>query len=245
MKTKLSVNLNKVALLRNQRDLLYPSVTNIARIVIAAGAEGITVHPRPDERHIRPSDVRDLSGLLKSEYNNKVEFNIEGYPTNAFLELVREVKPTQVTLVPDAPDQRTSDHGWDISTEREFLQSVVAQIHETGARVSLFIDAESEEIPQVSNIRAERIELYTEPYARAYATGDFEDELDRYSATAQAAVELGIGVNAGHDLTLDNLPPFKQRIPMLAEVSIGHAITADALVLGFTAAVKAYKAALA
>ncbi len=245
MKTKLSVNLNKVALLRNQRDLLYPSVTNVARIVIAAGAEGITVHPRPDERHIRPSDVRDLSGLLKSEYNNKVEFNIEGYPTNAFLELVREVKPTQVTLVPDAPDQRTSDHGWDISTERELLQSVVAQIHETGARVSLFIDAESEEIPQVSNIRAERIELYTEPYARAYATGDFEDELDRYSATAQAAVELGIGVNAGHDLTLDNLPPFKQRIPMLAEVSIGHAITADALVLGFTAAVKAYKAALA
>ena len=245
MKTKLSVNLNKVALLRNQRDLLYPSVTNVARLVIAAGAEGITVHPRPDERHIRPSDVRDLSGLLKSEYNNKVEFNIEGYPTIAFLELVREVKPTQVTLVPDAPDQRTSDHGWDISTEREFLQSVVAQIHETGARVSLFIDAESEEIPQVSNIRAERIELYTEPYARAYATGDFEDELDRYSATAQAAVELGIGVNAGHDLTLDNLPPFKQRIPMLAEVSIGHAITADALVLGFTAAVKAYKAALA
>ena len=244
MKTKLSVNLNKVALLRNQRDLPYPSVTHFARIVIAAGAEGITVHPRPDERHIRPSDVRDLNRLLKSEYNNTVEFNIEGYPSKEFLELVREVKPTQVTLVPDAPDQRTSDHGWNISTEREFLQAVVAQIHEIGARVSLFIDAGSEEIAQVSNIGAERIELYTEPYARAYASGKYEDTLNHYSATAQAAVKLGIGVNAGHDLTLDNLPPFKQRIPMIAEVSIGHALTADALEYGFTEAVKAYKAAL-
>ena len=245
MKTKLSVNLNKIALLRNQRDLHYPSVTNIARIAIAAGAEGITVHPRPDERHIRPSDVRELNSLLKSEYNDKVEFNIEGYPTKAFLELVREVKPTQVTLVPDAPDQRTSDHGWNTSVEGERLQSVVAHIHETGARVSLFIDADAEEIPQVSRIGAERIELYTEPYARAYAKAAFEDELDRYSATAQAAVELDIGVNAGHDLTLDNLPPFKQRIPMLAEVSIGHAITADALECGFPAAVNAYRAAVA
>ncbi len=245
VKTKLSVNLNKVALLRNQRDLPYPSVTQFARIVIAAGANGITVHPQPDERHIRPSDVRDLSCLLKWEYNNRIEFNIEGYPTKTFLELVREVRPTQVTLVPDAPDQRTSDHGWDISTTRELLQASVAQIHEMGARVSLFIDAGSDEMLEVRNLKAERIELYTEPYARAYLTGDFEDQLARYVATAQAAIELDIGINAGHDLTLDNLPAFKQRIPALAEVSIGHAITADALELGFSAAVKAYKTALA
>ena len=245
MKTNLSVNLNKVALLRNQRDFNYPSVTNVARLVIAAGAEGITVHPRPDERHIKPSDVRDLSNLLNSEYHNKIEFNIEGYPSNAFLDLVREVKPTQVTLVPDSPEQRTSDHGWNISNEREFLQAVVTQIHKTGARVSLFIDAEPDLIPHVSKVSAERIELYTGPYAMAYASGEFEVKLHRYSATAQAAADLGIRVNAGHDLTLDNLPPFKQSIPFLSEVSIGHAITADALEFGFPAAVKAYKTALA
>ena len=245
MKTKLSVNLNKVALLRNQRDLSYPSVIKIARMAITAGAEGITVHPRPDQRHIRPSDVRDLSCLLKTEYNDEVEFNIEGYPTEDFLVLMSEVEPTQVTLVPDAPDQRTSDHGWDLMTDGTRLKSIVAGLTATGTRVSLFVDPDAEVIPEVCSIGAQRIELYTEPYAKAYAKKEYERELDCYSAAAQAAAEHHLGVNAGHDLTLDNLPPFKKRIPMLAEVSIGHAITADALECGFPAAVRAYLAAIA
>lgn len=245
MTTKLSVNLNKVALLRNQRDLTYPSVTGIAELVIAAGAHGITVHPRPDQRHIRPSDVRDLAALLDERYGDSIEFNIEGYPTDEFLALVREVRPTQVTLVPDAPDQRTSDHGWDVAASRALLERVIAALHEAKIRVSLFLDPEPDAVLDVAGVGADRIELYTEPYARAFAAKDFEAVLARYAATAKAAVEAGLGINAGHDLTAENLPPFKARVAALAEVSIGHAITADALKIGFPAAVRSYLDAIA
>ena len=240
MKTKLSINLNKVALLRNQRDLSYTSVTHIASLAIEAGADGITVHPRPDQRHTRPSDVRDLGTLLTTEFENKIEFNIEGYPTEDFLGLVSEVQPTQVTLVPDAPDQKTSDHGWDLSTDGKWLKAIVSTIAAAGSRVSLFVDPEVEAVSRVADIGAQRIELYTEPYASAYAKSDYEGELDRYATAARVAVKSGLGVNAGHDLTLENLPAFKKRIPMLAEVSIGHAITSDALEVGFPAAVRSY-----
>ncbi len=245
MKTKLSVNLNKVALLRNQRDLTYPSVTGIAELAIAAGAHGITVHPRPDQRHIRPGDVRDLAALLRARHADAVEFNIEGYPTDDFVALVREVRPTQVTLVPDAPDQRTSDHGWNVAAQRDLLTRVIATLHADGARVSLFLDPEPAAVADVAGVGADRIELYTEPYARAFAAGDFDGVLDGYAATAQAAIDAGLGVNAGHDLTAENLPAFKARVPGLAEVSIGHAITADALRIGFPAAVRAYLEAIA
>ena len=240
MKTKLSINLNKVALLRNQRDLSYPSVTHIASLAIEAGADGITVHPRPDQRHTRLSDVRDLGTLLTTEFENKIEFNVEGYPTEDFLGLVSEVQPTQVTLVPDAPDQKTSDHGWDLSSDGKWLREIVSTITAAGSRVSLFIDPEVEAVSRVADIGAQRIELYTEPDASAYTKSDYEGELDRYATAAKVAAESGLGVNAGHDLTLENLPAFKKRIPMLAEVSIGHAITSDALVVGFPAAVKSY-----
>jgi pyridoxine 5-phosphate synthase len=245
MTTKLSVNLNKVALLRNQRDLTYPSVTGIAELVIAAGAHGITVHPRPDQRHIRPGDVRELGALIAERFADTIEFNIEGYPTDEFLALVADVKPTQVTLVPDAPDQRTSDHGWDVAANRSVLQPVIATLRNGGARVSLFLDPEPAAVEAVASVGADRIELYTEPYARAFTAGDFDAALERYATTAQAAVEAGLGINAGHDLTAENLPAFKARVPNLAEVSIGHAITADALTIGFAAAVQRYLDAVA
>src|SRR5690606_16730258 len=170
--TKLSVNLNKVALLRKQRDVGYPSVTETARLVIAAGAHGITVHPRPDERHIRRSDVHDLAALLRNEYAGRIEFNIEGNPTEAFLELLLDVRPDQATLVPDAPDQRTSDHGWDFEADGERLKPIVARLKNAGIRVSLFVDPEIDAVRGAAEAGADRIELYTEPYAAAYARGE-------------------------------------------------------------------------
>jgi len=242
--TKLSVNLNKVALLRNQRDVGYPSVTETARLVIAAGAHGITVHPRPDERHIRRSDVHDLAALLRNEYAGRIEFNIEGNPTEAFLELLFDVRPDQATLVPDAPDQRTSDHGWDFEADGERLKPIVARLKNAGIRVSLFVDPEIDAVRGAAEAGADRIELYTEPYAAAYARGEYLDVLHTYAECAREAARLGLGVNAGHDLNLDNLPRLRDALPMLAEVSIGHAITADALRIGFPGAVEAYLAAL-
>ena len=244
METKLSVNLNKVALLRNQRDLTYPSVTGIAELVIGAGADGITVHPRPDERHIRRSDVRDLGELLRARHA-AIELNIEGYPSADWLDLVLEMGPAQATLVPDSPEQRTSDHGWDLETDGNLLAPIIRDLRAAGIRVSLFVDPGADAIPAVKATGADRIELYTEPYARAFAAGDYAQILASYAATAQAAADAGLGVNAGHDLNLDNLPAFGRAIPMLAEVSIGHAITADALRMGFPAAVRAYLAAIA
>lgn len=241
---KLSVNLNKVALLRNQRDVGYPSVLDAARMVVAAGAHGITVHPRPDERHIRRADVRELAALLRDELDPAIEYNIEGYPSAAYIELVREVRPTQATLVPDAPDQRTSDHGWDVAREAKRLAALIDELKSAGARVSLFMDPDADAMAQAAKVGADRIELYTGPYAHAFGTSAGEQMLARYVEAAKAAARAGLGVNAGHDLNLDNLPAFCHAVPELAEVSIGHAITADALRLGFPAAVEAYLRAI-
>ena len=242
--TKLSVNLNKVALLRNQRDVGYPSVLETARTVIAAGAQGLTVHPRPDERHIRRSDVPALATLIGAELPDGIEFNVEGYPTADFIALIQEVRPDQVTLVPDAPDQRTSDHGWDLAVQKDFLREIIAELKSSGARVCLFMDAEPGEMTRVAGAGADRIELYTGPYAEAFESGEAAPLLKRYAESADAATAAGLGVNAGHDLSLDNLPDFRRALPKLAEVSIGHAITADALRIGFPAAVEAYLRAL-
>ncbi len=240
MNTALSVNLNKIALLRNQRDLTYPSVTGFARMILAAGAAGITVHPRPDERHIRRSDVQELAVLLARGEFPGAELNIEGYPAEGFLRLVENVRPDQVTLVPDAPDQRTSDHGWDFQRHGDFLPPVIARIQAAGPRVSLFIDGQAQAATAAAATGAQRIELYTEPYAAAYAMGNFNSVLAEFAATARRATDLGLGVNAGHDLSLDNLRNFLAAVPGVLEVSIGHAITAEALDMGMTAAVKAY-----
>ena len=244
IETKLSVNLNKVALLRNQRDVGYPSVLEMARMVVAAGAHGLTVHPRPDERHIRKSDVPALAALMTSDLPKDIEFNVEGYPTPDFIALIREIRPDQVTLVPDAPDQRTSDHGWDLVRQKSFLQEVIGDLKETGARVCIFMDPEPAEMAEASGAGADRVELYTGPYAEAFEAGDAAPLLKRYADAAEAADAAGLGINAGHDLTLDNLPAFRRALPMLAEVSIGHAITADALRIGFPAAIEAYLRAL-
>jgi pyridoxine 5-phosphate synthase len=244
IETKLSVNLNKVALLRNQREVGYPNVLEAARLVVHAGAHGVTVHPRPDERHIRLADVTELAALIRDEFAPAIEYNIEGYPTPEFIALIREVRPDQVTLVPDAPDQRTSDHGWDLARDGARLAPIIAQLRASGARVSLFLDPEPAQVAGVRQAGADRIELYTGPYAHAFGGPSAKALLERYVRTAEAAAGAGLGINAGHDLNLDNLPTFAHAIPQLAEVSIGHAITADALRIGFPAAVEAYLRAL-
>jgi pyridoxine 5-phosphate synthase len=244
--THLSVNLNAVAQLRNRRDLPWPSVTGIARVVLDAGAVGVTVHPRPDERHIRRTDVFELAEMLRADYP-AVEFNIEGYPSDAFLDLIEEVNPQQVTLVPDEPGQATSDHGWDFRGKGNFLTSVVQKLKAPGRRVSLFCDpdAGAEGIGYAKATGAERVELYTGPYGGCYDDPErAARELEALTETARAAHAAGLGVNAGHDLTLDNLPAFVAAVPGVAEVSIGHGITADALLMGFAEAVRRYKAVL-
>lgn len=232
--TNLSVNLNKVALVRNTRNLEIPSVTKAAKICIEAGAHGITVHPRPDQRHIRPGDVYDLAKMLT------VEFNIEGNPFQPpFMDIVREVKPTQCTLVPDAPDTFTSDRGWDLATDASRLVPIVDELKKLGIRVSLFMDADSPDLQQAKDLGADRVELYTEPYAAAFEKGDVEAVFQKYVTAAQTAQNCGLGVNAGHDLNLENLGKFCS-IPNILEVSIGHALIADALEMGLSSAVKAY-----
>ncbi len=242
--TKLSVNLNKVALLRNQRTVGYPSVIGTARTVIEAGAHGITVHPRPDERHIRRSDVFELSQMLSEVTGGAVEFNVEGNPTPEFLALVGKVRPDQVTLVPDEPHAVTSDHGWDIAANEDLLTRVVGELKDQGMRVSLFVDAEPEVVALAREVGADRVELYTEPYAAAFGTMAEARELGRCIAAAEAARKHGLGLNAGHDLTRDNLPKLVAGLPWLLEVSIGHALAADALQMGYSAAVKGYLKAL-
>lgn len=245
--TALSVNLNKIALIRNSRTIGIPSVVQAGEVCIQAGAYGLTVHPRPDERHIRRHDVYDLAELLIS--HPTIEFNIEGNPLeDGFMEIVRDVKPNQVTLVPDDPNQFTSDHGWDIAKYGETLIPIVNEIQDLGARVSLFMDPDSEQIRLIKTLgildgpTETRIELYTEPYATASRDGT-EEQLatlhTSYAVAAKVAKECGLGVNAGHDLNLVNLPQFL-RIPNILEVSIGHALTADALFMGLGTAVKAY-----
>ncbi len=236
--TKLSVNLNKVALVRNTRPLGIPSVTKMARIALNAGAAGLTVHPRPDGRHIRPHDVRELAELLR--FYPEREFNIEGNPFHNVMALVEEVRPHQCTLVPDDPDAPTSDHGWDLARDGERLRPVIAHLHALDVRVSLFMDPDPQAMERAREIGADRVELYTEPYAREHGTASQADSLQRYADTARAARRAGLGVNAGHDLNLDNLDDFLAGVPGVLEVSIGHALTADALEMGMGAAVRAY-----
>ncbi|MDJ0707845.1 MAG: pyridoxine 5'-phosphate synthase [Leptolyngbyaceae cyanobacterium MO_188.B28] len=240
--THLSVNLNKIALVRNSRTIGIPSVLWAAETCIEAGAHGLTVHPRPDERHIRRSDVYELAELLKA--HPSIEFNIEGNPLEPpFMEIVRDVQPTQATLVPDDPKQFTSDHGWNIQKDGAKLKSIITDLQSIGARVSLFMDPDPDQIRQIKSLdvtnEAARIELYTEPYATAFRENRADDVFSQYAEAAKIAEEEGLGVNAGHDLNLENLPQFLS-IPNILEVSIGHALTADALKLGLYNAVQAY-----
>ncbi len=241
--TALSVNLNKVAWVRNTRHLAIPSLTRAANLCLQAGASGITVHPRPDERHIRVDDVRDLAAVLQSWPDR--EFNIEGNPFHNLMDCLgdlvqRKLPVHQVTFVPDAHGQFTSDHGWSFPQDAQRLQPVIAQAKVLGVRVSIFMDAEPEQMAAAKEVGADRIELYTEPYAAAWGTPTQEAQLQRFAAAAQAAHAAGLGVNAGHDLNLANLAAFVRTVPGVAEVSIGHALIADALELGYAAAVRAY-----
>lgn len=231
--TKLSVNINKIATLRNARGGNNPDVVRVALDCERFGAQGITVHPRPDERHIRHQDVFDLRPQLSTE------FNIEGYPSEDFCNLVIKVKPAQVTLVPDAPDQLTSNHGWDTKNNIEFLTPIVKRFKDAGIRVSIFIDPDKEMADYAKQIGADRVELYTEPYASQYAT-DREKAIAPFIETARHCREIGLGLNAGHDLSLQNLAYFHACIPWVDEVSIGHALICDALYLGLRETIKEY-----
>jgi pyridoxine 5-phosphate synthase len=237
-RTALSVNVNKVALVRNTRHLGIPSVERAALLCLQAGAQGITIHPRPDERHIRASDVPTLAALVQQWPGR--EFNIEGNPFHNLMDFIRQVRPHQATFVPDGESQFTSDHGWNLAQDAQRLRPVVDECHQLGVRVSLFMDADPAQMAAAKALGADRIELYTEPYAAAWGTPQQATELARYRATAQAALDVGLGVNAGHDLNLHNLGAFVRDVPGVQEVSIGHALIADALELGYTAAVQAY-----
>jgi pyridoxine 5-phosphate synthase len=236
--TRLSVNLNKVALLRNSRTLGIPSVTWAARVALDAGAHGITVHPRPDGRHIRAHDVFELAALLKSE--GAAEFNIEGNPAHSMLELVRAVRPRQCTLVPDEAAALTSDHGWNLPQDGGHLGPVITELKALGVRVSLFMDPVPEQMAAASALGADRVELYTEPYARAFGTPAEDAVLKTYAQAARTAATEGLGVNAGHDLSQLNLARFLASVPGVLEVSIGHALISDALETGLAAAVHGY-----
>lgn len=235
--TKLSVNINKVATLRNARGENNPDVEKFATDCEASGADGITVHPRPDERHIRRDDVFKLRPLIKTE------FNIEGYPSPEFMDLVLKVKPEQVTLVPDEPGQLTSNSGWDVGKHLEFLTEIVEKLRDAGIRTSIFTDTDPENIRLAAKAGADRVELYTKPYADHY-DDDREEAVAPFIAASRAAHACGIGVNAGHDLSLKNLRYFFEEVPYLNEVSIGHALISDALYLGLDATIKAYKECL-
>jgi pyridoxine 5-phosphate synthase len=247
--TALSVNLNKIALLRNSRPGNHPDVVAHGAVCLDAGAGGITVHPRPDRRHIREEDVRALAALVAARPGR--EFNIEGNPFApaapgypGLLALLEEVRPHQCTLVPDAATQLTSDHGFDLRRDGEALRPVLARCRELGVRVSLFLDPDPDQIARAAELGAARIELYTGPYAAAWAVGRGSAELERYRAAAARAGALGLGVNAGHDLNLDNLGAFARAIPGLLEVSIGHALIVDAIAMGLDRAVRAYRGCL-
>ncbi|MGH7179306.1 MAG: pyridoxine 5'-phosphate synthase [Tepidisphaeraceae bacterium] len=240
--TRLSVNLNKVATLRNTRPLNIPSVTRAAGICLHAGAHGITVHPRPDQRHVRPSDVHELALLMK-EFPG-AEFNIEGNPFQKYMHFARDLHPAQCTLVPDEEGQSTSDHGWDLHRDGERLRPVVEELRALGCRVSLFMDAAVDAMKLARQVGADRVELYTEPYASAFMRGAGKESAATFAAAARAAVDEGLGVNAGHDLNLANLPALLDAAPQILEVSIGHALIADALDMGLGATVKAYLATI-
>jgi pyridoxine 5-phosphate synthase len=235
---KLSVNLNKVAVLRNSRGGELPSVLKAARTAIAAGCHGITVHPRPDARHIRPTDVLELARMLT------VEFNIEGYPGPEFLDLVCRVRPTQCTLVPDPPGVLTSNAGWDLASHNDWLREVLKRLRDNRIRTSLFVEADVAQVPRASALGADRVELFTGSYARMFGTEQGKRILELHRAAGRVAREEGLGLNAGHDLNLENIPTYVKAVKGLAEVSIGHALISDALYMGLTRAVKAYLRAL-
>ena len=241
-RTALSVNVNKVALVRNTRHLGIPSVVRAAQLCLQAGAQGITVHPRPDERHIRSQDVFELASLLKDWPGR--EYNIEGNPSQNLMDFIRQVRPQQATFVPDSEDQFTSDHGWSFPQDAERLAPLVAECKALGVRVSLFMDPVPEQMAAARAVGADRVELYTEPYAAAWGTPQQAAQIQRYAAAAQAALDVGLGVNAGHDLSRDNLTAFVREVPGVMEVSIGHALIADALELGYAATVSAYLACI-
>ncbi len=253
--TALSVNVNKVALLRNTRHIGIPSVVHAAALCLQAGAAGITVHPRPDERHIRAADVPELAALLRDW--PRAEYNIEGNPLHNLMDFVRALssqgmRPQQATFVPDAEGQFTSDHGWDLDADGERIRPLIAECRALGVRVSLFMDPRPEAMAAARALGADRVELYTEPYAAAFsaaqAGGDaaaVEQQLQRFAAAARAAQAAGLGVNAGHDLNRDNLPAFLRAVPGVLEVSIGHALIADALELGLPETVRAYQRCIA
>lgn len=263
--TALSVNINKVALLRNSRHLIIPEVPRAARVCLDAGAQGVTVHPRPDERHIRGSDVYTIAEVLR-DHLSKAEFNIEGNPfdeNGLFLELVREVRPAQCTLVPDSPDQPTSDHGFDIAADGARLKPVIAGLRALGIRISVFMDADNlEGIRALADLGANRIELYTEPYAAAFeaartialstaatptgssAESKLDQSVEEFARAARTAAEVGLGINAGHDLSLENLPRFLNHVPNVLEVSIGHALIGEAIFRGLEQTVRDYLAVI-
>ena len=234
---KLSVNVNKIATLRNARGGNLPNVVQAAQTCIEAGCHGITVHPRPDERHIRYQDVYDLQAMLTGQ---DVDFNIEGYPSPELLDLVCEVRPTQCTLVPDAPDVLTSDQGWNLQADVEWVRLVLERLHGNGVRTSLFLDPDTDQVRRAKDIGTDRIELYTERYARLFSTPERDEVFEEYRQAALAAQEVGLNLNAGHDLNLDNLSHFTEKVPGLLEVSIGHALICDALYMGLRPAVRAY-----
>ncbi|MGY6708957.1 MAG: pyridoxine 5'-phosphate synthase [Rhizobiaceae bacterium] len=246
MPAKLSVNLNAIALLRNRRDLPWPSVTGLGRIALAAGAHGLTVHPRPDQRHTRFSDLPEIRALIDDEFP-QAEFNVEGYPTGDFLALAEAADPEQITLVPDDPEQPTSDHGWDFVANRDMLKAIVARLKKSGARISLFCDpdASEEQLQAAKATGADRVEFYTGPYGACHDDSEKAvNELKKLEKTALLATALGLGINAGHDLTVANLPALARAIPDLAEVSIGHGLAADALEHGMAGTVKRFLKAL-
>ncbi|PCI74688.1 MAG: pyridoxine 5'-phosphate synthase [SAR86 cluster bacterium] len=237
--TVLSVNVNKIALLRNSRGRDFPSVVGFSEQLIELGVKGITVHPRPDERHITRRDVYALSELLKDK--PQVEFNIEGYPSEDFMKMALEVCPDQCTLVPDSPGQLTSDHGWNILQNQSVLQQVLSELRNSGIRSSLFLDPDTEMVDHVTSVAADRIELYTEDFASHYGSPEQESVFERYRAAAARAGQLGIGINAGHDLDLQNLAQFLQ-IPNILEVSIGHALVVESLQMGVAEVIERYLA---
>lgn len=237
MTTNLSVNINKIATLRNARGENNPDLAQVAQACERFGADGITVHPRPDERHIRRDDVFTLRPLVKTE------FNIEGYPSPEFMKLVLMVKPEQVTLVPDAPDALTSSAGWDVGANMDFLTGIIDSLRDAGIRSSIFVDTDVENIRLAAKAGADRVELYTKPYADLYER-DPERAVAPYVEAARAARKAGLGINAGHDLSLKNLRYFKENVPHINEVSIGHALICDALYLGLEETIRQYKACL-
>lgn len=249
--TLLSVNLNAVAFLRNRRSVPWPDLIVIARAVLAEGAGGITVHPRPDERHIKYDDVLDLAHLLQTEFP-QAEFNVEGYPTEDFMELVKRIRPHQVTLVPDLPGQSTSDHGWDIDANGDDLRRHLANLKSIGSRTAIFIEPDPDAPARAWDIGADRVEMFTGPYGGALKAEQAKRQLKRLIDTADASRHLGhncddagrsgLHLNAGHDLTLDNLPLLLEAIPDIAEVSVGHGLTAEALMVGFPEATRRYLA---